>query len=85
MPYDIEFSRQAFEGIGNAPQKNASQIARAITERLTADPIGLGKPLQGKYKGYRRLRVGDWRVIYMVEDGRVVIHDIVLRRDAYQA
>jgi len=48
------------------------------------DPIGLGKPLTGDFKGLYRLRIGDWRVIYKVEGYDVIIRTIKNRRDAYK-
>ena len=65
------------------PKANREQLIRAIHERLAVDPIGLGKPLQYNLKGYRRLRVGDWRVIYRIDGGNVIICDIANRRDVY--
>ena len=39
-------------------------IQKAIEKRLTIDPVGFGKPLQYSLKGYRRLRVSSYRVVY---------------------
>ena len=84
MPYTVIYSDYVSDDVIPAiPRRNKEQISKAINERLTADPIGLGKPLKYELKGYRRLRVGDWRVVYMVEGKNVIIYDIVLRRDAY--
>jgi len=84
MPYNIIFGKEALEDICAIPKKNAVQIAKAIEQRLSVDPFGLGKPLQYKLKGYKRLRVGDWRVVYQVHGQNVNVHRIVLRRDAYK-
>ena len=70
--------------IPSLPIRDKEIIRRAIDERLTSDPTGLGKPLQYNLKGYRRLRVGNWRVIYRIEGTDVIICDIVDRRDAYK-
>ena len=78
--YDVNVTRHDIPAI---PPKNREQIKKAIDTRLTADPIGMGKPLTGQYRGYRRLRVGDWRVIYHVEGMTVYIHVIGIRRDVY--
>ena len=43
------------------------KIKKAIEERLTLDPIGFGKPLRYSLKGHRRLRIGDYRVVYRIE------------------
>jgi len=66
------------------PLANRVQISKAIDERLTADPVGIGKPLRYNLKGYRRLRVGDWRVIYRIEGDNVIICDIGDRKDVYE-
>ena len=85
MPYEIVYERKVVrENIPEIPAANKAQIIRAINERLTVDPIGLGKPLVGEYKGLRRLRVGDWRIIYEVSGGKVFIYSIKLRRDSYK-
>ena len=60
-------------------------IQKAIQERLTQDPQRFGKPLRYSYKGHRRLRVSDYRVIYRIDEvsHRVFIVAIGHRRDIY--
>ena len=62
-----------------------NKIKKAIEEHLTVDPLGFGKPLRYSFKGHRRLRVGDYRVIYRVDPKKheVLIVIIKLRRDSY--
>jgi len=82
--YNILYQEKVLKYIlPTLPKKSARQIVTAIHERLTADPAGLGKPLQHNLKGYKRLRIGKWRVIYRLEGENVIICDIVDRRDAY--
>jgi mRNA interferase RelE/StbE len=71
--------------IPNLPASIKKVIKRAIDERLTLDPIGFGKPLRYSLKGHRRLRVGDYRVVYRieVETGTVVIVTIKHIKDSY--
>lgn len=49
------------------------KIRRAIEERLTTHPDLYGKPLRRSLKGYRKLRVGDYRVIFKIEKNTVKI------------
>ena len=60
-------------------------IKKAIENRLTTDPIGFGKPLRYSLKGYRRLRVSDYRIVYRIEQEAhmVVIVAIKHRKDIY--
>ena len=42
------------------------QIKRAIEDKLATKPEVFGKPLRRSLKGYRSLRVGDYRVIFRI-------------------
>jgi mRNA-degrading endonuclease RelE of RelBE toxin-antitoxin system len=50
------------------------------------DPIGLGKPLRYSLKGHRRIRIGDYRIVYRVEpkSRTVLIVAIKHRKDIYE-
>ena len=67
------------------PPSVKALVKRAIEERLTANPIGFGKPLRYSLKGHRRLRVGDYRIIYRIEleIKTVIIVAIKHRKDIY--
>lgn len=65
------------------------KIKRAIEERLFAHPDLYGRPLRRSLKGYRKLRVGDYRIIFNIEEytvkiliiqHRSVVYDEVLKR-----
>ena len=50
-----------------------TKIQKAIEGRLVTYPEIYGKPLRRSLKGYRKLRVGDWRVIFLLEKNTVKI------------
>lgn len=58
--------------------RNVAMTIRGKIEGLAADPFSATnvKKLVGR-PGYR-LRVGDWRVIYEIEGGRLVIHVLAI-------
>ncbi len=60
------------------------RIQRGIETRLTDSPERFGEPLAGTLKGFRKLRVGDYRVVFSVVGDEVRILAIVHRGDAYQ-
>lgn len=67
--YSVEYLQSVVrEDIPVLPKRFAQSIKRAIEERLTVDPIGFGKPLRYSLSGHRRLRVGDYRIVYRVDD-----------------
>lgn len=68
------------------PQIDTSEqikILKAIRRKLSFDPSAFGKPLTGELKGYWRLRVGEYRVIYRIERSRIEVYviKIGMRRD----
>ena len=85
MPYSIKFAEIVVkEQIPTIPMPYRKQIKRAIEERLTIDPIKLGKPLKYSLFGLRRLRVGDWRIIYRINGDVVEIVKIGNRKEIYE-
>ena len=64
-------------------QEWKAKIQKAIEERLTTHPEIYGKPLRRSLKGYRKLRVGDYRVIFVLEKNTVKILVIQHRSVVY--
>lgn len=69
-----------FKSISHPEQKN---ILKDIRKKLSIDPKNYGKPLLGDLKGYWRLRVKDYRVIYKIREDiiEVLIIKVGIRRD----
>ena len=61
--------------------KNRNRIKRAIEERLTKNPEIYGKPLQRTLKGYWKLRVGDYRVVFQLASDDILIFGIIHRKE----
>lgn len=58
-------------------------ILKSIHKKLTHDPGNYGSPLSVEYKGYWKLRVGDYRVIYKIVKDKILVMVIKvgIRRD----
>jgi len=85
--YQIEYLDSVFdEDIHKLPKTARKLIKRAIEERLALDPVGLGKPLRYSLKGHRRLRVGDYRIVYRIDHKRRIVTIAVIkhRKDVYE-
>ena len=83
--FELRRSQTAFRSLRKAPRKVAQRIRRRLDE-LAVDPFHMPKvkKLTG-HPGYR-LRVGDWRVLYLVERRILVIQVIEIghRREIYR-
>lgn len=86
MTYRIEYLESVVRH--DIPSLSATakrQIREAIDRKLSSHPVEFGKPLRYSFKGARRLRVGDYRVIYSIEPPDVVvIVKIGHRREVYR-
>lgn len=71
------------EDIPALPKAARDQIRRAIEDRLTKAPHEYGQPLRKTLKGYWKLRVGDYRVIFRIEGAEVIVLAIKHRKDVY--
>jgi mRNA interferase RelE/StbE len=59
------------------------RIKKAIEERLQATPHQYGEPLRKTLKGYWKLRVGAYRVVFKIIENEVWILGIIHRKDVY--
>lgn len=60
------------------------RIRKAIEERLMIAPHQYGEPLRRSLKGYWKLRVGDYRVVFKVIENEVWVLGIINRKDVYE-
>ena len=60
------------------------RIRAAIEARLIQKPEYYSEPLRKTLKPYRKLRVGEYRVILRVDETTVFILAVLHRKEAYQ-
>ena len=65
-------------------EKNKNMIKRAIEERLAINPEVYGNPLQRTLKGYWKLRVGEYRVVFKIFGNDIRTFGIIHRRRVYE-
>jgi mRNA interferase RelE/StbE len=64
--------------------KTKDRIRKAIEERLQTAPHDYGEPLRKSLKGYWKLRVGDYRVVFKLLESEVWILGIRHRKSVYR-
>ncbi len=87
MKYTVEFSKKALKAFLKLPETIQGNITKKIY-LLADDPYANNnnvKKLQGTENCYR-LRVGDYRVLYIILNKKIVIEviNIAHRREAYR-
>ena len=64
--------------------ENRQRIRKAIERKIVYSPEQFGEPLRRTLKGYWKLRVGDYRIIYKLQGKSVLILKIGHRREVYE-
>lgn len=85
MTYTVELSSAAAKSLKKLDAPDRLRIAGAI-ELLSVEPRPPGATmLRGGERGRWRVRVGDYRVVYTIEDDRliVLVLRIAHRREVY--
>ncbi|MBU1086509.1 MAG: type II toxin-antitoxin system RelE/ParE family toxin [Candidatus Omnitrophica bacterium] len=83
MDYSIIYHPEVKNDILGIPKNIKDRIKKAIENKLLADPIKYGEPLRRSLQGYRKLRVGNYRIIYKIEKNNIEVLKIGHRREVY--
>jgi mRNA interferase RelE/StbE len=86
VTYRIEFRPAALRDLKNLPKDVLTRISGKVTA-LAEDPRPLGvEKLSGSAEDFYRIRVGDYRVLYTIQDKvlLVIIIKVRHRREVYR-
>ncbi len=84
--YSIEYTKDVEEKqLPKLSREIQNIIIKFIDKKLRIDPYHYGKALKGNLKNYFRLRVGDYRMIYKIDDHKIVVFIIEIghRKEIY--
>lgn len=85
MTYIINYSDVVIkEHLPLLDSKIKGRIRKAIELKLTTRPEIFGKPLKNSLRGYRKLRVGDYRVVFVIDGKYVKIFAVKHRSKIYK-
>lgn len=84
----IKYSKKSLKFLSKLDNRSVARIRNAIAGLLSVPPEGDIKPMQGYSDGRKRLRVGDWRILYRYDSGGEIeilfIIEIGNRGDIYK-
>lgn len=87
MSYTVIYEEDVIrEDLPRLDETTRQRVIKEVGEKLSVGPDPYGRPLKSALKGYRRLRVGDYRVIYRVNrrDRLVLVVMVIHRRTRYR-
>ena len=86
MAYEAIWHEGSLEDLERFDRTIAQKIVEKVKNYLTQDPERLGIPLKGNLKGLYRYRIGDYRVIYVIdqEEKKVMILKVNHRKKVYK-
>ena len=85
MTYSIQWHEEAIKDLKNLDRTTQKKITVKVKDYLAQDPLSLGKPLKGIFKGLYRYRYGSYRIIYAIDRNSVMILILRIgdRKDVY--
>lgn len=85
MPFEILYHPDVkLYDLQNIDKKTREKIKNVIEKCLRVAPQHYGKPLRKTLKGYWKLRVGDYRVVFKISGDEIWILGIIHRKDLYE-
>jgi len=84
MPFDVIYHPDVKQiDVPKLDARSKTMIKRAIEERLATRPELFGRPLRGSLKGYWKLRVGSYRIVFKLSEDKILVLEIVDRKTVY--
>jgi mRNA-degrading endonuclease RelE of RelBE toxin-antitoxin system len=82
--YKLRYHHRIPDDLARIGNPHKKILKKAVEEKLAADPLFFGKPLQFSLKGLRSMRVGDYRVIFQILNEEVFVVLIQHRATVYK-
>ena len=83
MTWRVLYHHLVEEDLESVGPSAARRIVKAIDAKLTLSPMDFGLPLPGNLANFRKLRIGDYRVVYQVREKAIIVYVLAVgpRRD----
>lgn len=83
MAFDIAYKKSVGKDLADLGKAEARRILDKIEQELPAR-AGSYPALKGQFSGLRKLRVGDYRVIFAILGTQVLVLRVGHRKDVYE-
>jgi mRNA interferase RelE/StbE len=83
LAFNIKYKKSIARDLGRLDKKEArrilDKIEKDLSERADSYPV-----LKGEFAGLRKMRIGDYRIIFTIMDNDIIVLRIGHRRDVYR-
>jgi len=86
LAYNVIWHEGTLKDLKKLNRTSAKKIVAKVKNYLIQDPVKLGTPLKGNLKGLYRYRIGEYRVIYVIDQAekKIIILKVNHRRKIYK-
>lgn len=85
MSFNIQLVKSAAKDYVCLDEPYKSQVYEALNKlELLGNEIPKLKKLTGEFKGFYRIRSGDYRIVFSINQNDITIVSILHRKDAYK-
>ncbi|PID83544.1 addiction module antitoxin RelB [Candidatus Campbellbacteria bacterium] len=82
--FQIYYHSQVKNDLKKISKTEKTKIKKAIENKLSVDPVVFGNFLKNTLSGYRKLKVGKYRIVYQVTNKKEILIIIIShRKDVY--
>lgn len=74
MKWSVIYHRNVDDDFDSIGPSAAKRIIKVIDSKLTTAPLRFGTPLRGNLVNFRKLRIGDFRVVYKTMEKKVIVY-----------
>jgi len=83
LKYNLVYTHRAFKDIREFEENVKKRIGKAL-ERYSENPLKFASRLIDSKLGMYRFRIGDYRVIFDIEDEKIIVLRVGHRKDIYR-
>ena len=84
MTFTVLFHPEAARELETIEPDIKKRLKKALADKLMTRPDLYGKPLRATLKGYWKIRVGDFRIVYAIQGSELIIYAIRHRKEIYR-
>jgi mRNA interferase RelE/StbE len=83
LAYNVRYKRSVEKDLAGLDKREARRVLDRIERELATQPDRF-PTLKGEYEGLRKMRIGNYRVVYAVLGSDVLILRVGHRKDIYR-